>query len=378
MDHGATVLQSVATATCKCPAKKFPYRYIMMMTSGNITPKEYKRIVLNERPVGDIEPTTFRTEVLPFDLRPGEGEVLVQVTYLSLDPAMRGYLRDVRSYLPPVQIGEVMRAQGLAVIIAVGTGSTHSVGETVSGVWGMTEYAVVKDAAAKKLVVSKGIEALDFLNTLGTSGMTAYFGIKDVAEVKKGDVLLISGAAGSVGAIACQLGKRAGAKVYGIAGSADKCEWLEKELGVDGALNYKSPSFKEDFKKIGYVDVYFDNVGGDMLDMVLTRLAQNARIALCGAISVYNSTKPAAIHNYTTLIGQRAKMQGFIVFDYAARYPEAIQELSAGLVDGSLKRKFHVVEGGIEQAPASLPLLFSGGNNGKLVVKVSEPPKSRL
>lgn len=342
------------------------------------TPKEYKRIVLQERPVAEIEPTTFRTEVLPFDLKPGQGEVLVQVTWLSLDPAMRGYLRDVRSYLPPVQIGEVMRAQGLAVVIEVGPGSKHTIGETVSGVWGMTEYAVVKDDAARKLVVPKGIDALDFLNVLGSSGMTAYFGIKDVAQVKKGDVLVVSGAAGSVGAIACQLGKRAGAKVYGIAGSHEKCDWLEKELGVDGALNYKSPTFREDFKKVGYVDVYFDNVGGDMLDMVLTRLAQNARIALCGAISQYNATKPAALHNYTTLIGQRARVQGFIVFDYAPRYPEAIKELSAGLIDGSLKRKFHIVEGGIEQAPASLPLLFSGGNSGKLVVKVSEAPKSRL
>ncbi|GLB40439.1 putative N-terminal domain of oxidoreductase [Lyophyllum shimeji] len=342
------------------------------------TAKTYKRIVLQSRPVGEIEPTTFRTEVLPFDLKPGQGEVLVQVTWLSLDPAMRGYIRDARSYLPPVQIGEVMRAQGLGVIIEVGPGSTHAPGETVAVVPGMTEYAVVKDHAATKLVVPEGIETLDFLNVLGSSGMTAYFGIKDVAEVKKGDVLVVSGAAGSVGAIACQLGKRAGAKVYGIAGSPEKCEWLEKELGVDGALDYKSPTFREDFKKIGYIDVYFDNVGGDILDMVLTRLAQNARIALCGAISQYNAVKPAALHNYTTLISQRAKIQGFIVLDYAPRYPEAIKELSAGLVDGSIKRKFHIVEGGIEKAPASLPLLFSGGNKGKLVVKISEEPKSKM
>ncbi|KAF5381955.1 hypothetical protein D9615_004350 [Tricholomella constricta] len=342
------------------------------------TPKEYKRIVLNERPVTDIEPTTFRTEVLPFDLKPGQGEILVQATWLSLDPAMRGYLKDVRSYLPPVQIGEVMRAQALGVVIEAGSGSALAVGDTVSGVWGMTEYAVVKDAAVQKLTIPKGVQALDFLNTLGSSGMTAYFGLKDVAEIKKGDILVVSGAAGSVGAIACQLGKRAGAKVYGIAGSPDKCQWLEKELGIDGAFNYKSPTFREDFKKIGYVNVYFDNVGGDILDMVLTRLAQNARIALCGAISQYNAAKPAGLQNYLTLIAQRAKIQGFIVFDYAARYPEAIQELAQGLSDGSIKRKFHIVEGGIEQAPVALPLLFSGGNTGKLVVKVSEEPRPRL
>ncbi|KAG5638779.1 hypothetical protein H0H81_010200 [Sphagnurus paluster] len=342
------------------------------------TPEQYKRIVLNERPVGDFEPTTFRTEALPFNLKPGQGQVLVKTTWLSLDPAMRGYVRDVRSYLPPVQIGEVMRAQGLGVIIQVGPGSKLAVGDTVTGAWGMTEYAVVKDSAVEKLVIPNGVHALDFLNTLGSSGMTAYFGLKDVAELKKGDVLVVSGAAGSVGAIACQLGKRAGAKVYGIAGSDDKCQWLQKELGADGAFNYKSPTFREDFKKIGFVDVYFDNVGGEILDMVLTRLAQNARIALCGAISQYNATKPAGLRNYLTLISMRAKIQGFIVFDYASRYPEAIKELAAGLSDGSIKRKFHIVEGGIEQAPVALPLLFSGGNTGKLVVKISEEPLSKL
>ncbi|KAG5642578.1 hypothetical protein DXG03_002529 [Asterophora parasitica] len=372
-------------------AHLFSHRpHILLFQTKNqnmATPKQFKRIVLNERPVGDIEPTTFRTEFLPFDLKPSPGEVLVQATWLSLDPAMRGYLKDVRSYLPPVQIGEftsswvivqVMRAQALGVVIQTGEGSKLAVGDTVSGVWGMTEYAVVKDAAVQKLIIPRGVQALDFLNTLGSSGMTAYFGLKDVAEVKPGDILVVSGAAGSVGAITCQLGKRAGAKVYGIAGSADKCEWLEKELGVDGAFNYKSPTFKEDFKKIGYVNVYFDNVGGDILDMVLTRLAQGARIALCGAISQYNAAKPAGLNNYLTLISMRAKIQGFIVFDYASRYPEAIQELAAGLSDGSIKRKFHIVEGGIEQAPKALPLLFSGGNTGKLVVKVSEEPRPRL
>ncbi|KAG6820955.1 hypothetical protein H0H93_009191 [Arthromyces matolae] len=259
------------------------------------TPRTYKQIVLNERPVGNFEPSTFRTEVLPFNLKPGRGEVLVKSTWLPLIPAMRGYVRDARSYLPPVKIGEVMRAE-----------------------------------------------------------------------------------VGSVGVIACQLGKRAGAKVYGMAGSPDKCDWLVKELGIDGVLNYKSKTFRDDLKKIGYIDVFFDNVGGEILDMVLTRLAQNARIALCGAISQYNSAKPRGLQNYQNLISQRAKIQGFIVFDYANRYPEAIKELSAGLVDGSIKRKFHIVEGGIEQAPKALPLLFNGGNTGKLVVKIAEEPKSKL
>ncbi|KAG6897052.1 hypothetical protein C0992_004461 [Termitomyces sp. T32_za158] len=241
-------------------------------------PQTFKQIVLNERPVGDFEPNTFRSEVLPLNLKPGEGEVLVRCTWLSLDPAMRGYVRDARSYLPPVKIGEVMRAQGLGVVVEAGPGTSISAGDTVSGAWGMTEYAIMKEKMVTKLIIPEGVQALDFLNTLGSSGLTAYFvslaihsrgpfliqsqGLKDVAQVKAGDIMVVSGAAGSVGAIACQLGKRAGAKVYGLAGSPDKCDWLVKELGIDGALNYKSETFREDFKKIGYVDVFFDNVGG--------------------------------------------------------------------------------------------------------------------
>ncbi|PPQ66557.1 hypothetical protein CVT24_007122 [Panaeolus cyanescens] len=339
-------------------------------------PTHYKRIVLNSRPAGDIEPDTFRTEVLPLaNLKPGNGEVLVQCTWLSLDPAMRGYIRDVRSYLPPVKIGEVMRAGGLGVVVEAGPASKFKVGDYVSGAWGMTEFSVMKDKDLEILHLQPGIEPLDYLNVLGSSGLTAYFGLKKVGELKAGEVLVVSGAAGSVGAIACQLGKAAGAKVYAIAGSEDKCAWLEKELGVDKAFNYKSPTFYADIKKIGYLDVYFDNVGGEILDFLLTRLKKNARIVLCGAISAYNSQKPRGLQSYMNLISQRAKIQGFILFDYISEYPVALNELSKGLSSGAIKRKFHIIDGGIEQAPVALPMLFSGGNTGKLVVKVSEEPK---
>ncbi|KAF5359397.1 hypothetical protein D9756_003399 [Leucocoprinus leucothites] len=340
-------------------------------------PQTYKRIVLNSRPVGDFEPDTFRTEVLPFTSlgKPGKQEALVQCTWISLDPAMRGFVRDARSYLPPVQIGETMRAQGVGVVIAVGEDSKLKVGDYVTGSWGMTEYALVQDKILDKLELYPGVQPLDYLNTLGTSGLTAYFGLKKIGEIKPGEKLVISGAAGSVGVIACQLGKAAGAKVYAIAGSPDKCEWLEKELGVEKAFNYKSSTFLEDFKNsVGYLDVYFDNVGGDILDFMLTRLNKNARIALCGAISAYNSAKPKGLQAYLNLISQRAKIQGFIVFDYVKEYPIALSEMGKGLASGKIKRRFHVVEGGIEQAPKALPLLFTGGNTGKLVVKVSEEP----
>ncbi|KAJ3997428.1 hypothetical protein F5050DRAFT_1429842 [Lentinula boryana] len=377
-------------------------------------PTHYTRIVLNERPPGDIDSKTFRSEKVPYSkVKVGDDQVLVQVTWLSLDPAMRGWLRvrpvmlvtstslslaqDERSYLPPVQIGETMRAGGLGVVVDKGKNVNFKIGQLVSGsetfilnqklllilhacagTFGWTEYAIVNGKDAEPIDTPQGLLEIDYLNNLGMAGLTAYFGLKDIGQVKAGETLVVSGAAGAVGSMVCQLGLRAGAKVYAIAGSQDKCEWLEKEIGVTKAINYKGPSFRQDFREIGYLDVYFDNVGGDILDMCLSRLNRNARIVLCGAISAYNSVgKPKGIQNYLTLISQRAKIQGFIVFDYVKRYPEAIAEISQGLRDGSIKRKFHIVEG-LENAPSALPLLFSGGNTGKLVVKVAEPLQTKL
>jgi hypothetical protein len=195
----------------------------------------------------------------------------------------------------------------------------------------------------------------------------------DVGKIKAGETLVVSGAAGSVGSVACQIGKIYGAKVIGIAGSDDKCRWLKEELKIDAALNYKSPTFQDEFKEaVGYLDVFFDNVGGEILDFALTRLNKGARIVLCGAISQYNAPKPMGISAYLNLISQRAKMEGFVVLDYADRYPEAFTNLSKWTSEGRIIRKFHIVEG-LEKAPVSLPLLFSGGNTGKLVVCVSGP-----
>jgi len=291
---------------------------------------------------------------------------------------MRGWLRDTRSYLPPVQIGEVMRASGLGTVVKTGSGSKFEIGDIVQATVGWTEYAVMDDKHCTKIVPPKGTDSLDFLNTLGLPGMTAYFGLKDVGKLKKGETLFVSGAAGAVGSLACQLGKHAGAKVIAIAGSDEKCAWLEQELGVDKALNYKSKTFYKDWKAQGYLDVYFDNVGGDILDFALTKLNKGARVVLCGAISEYNSVKPKGLQSYMSLISQRAKMEGFIVFDYASQYPAAVKEIAAALADGSIKRKFHIVEG-LEKAPEALPMLFTGGNTGKLVIKVAEEDsKSKL
>ncbi|KAF8841215.1 NAD(P)-binding protein [Paxillus ammoniavirescens] len=337
----------------------------------------FTRIVLRERPEADVLPDTFEKQTVSKDeLQPGPEEAVVQVTYLSLDPAMRGWLRDVRSYLPPVQIGEVMRAIGLGIVVQVGDGSAFKEGDIVSGSVGWTEFAVMKDKALQKLTPPPGSNALDFLNTLGMPGMTAYFGLNEVGQLRPGETLLVSGAAGAVGSLVCQLGKRAGAKVIALAGSDEKCAWLEDELEVDKALNYKSETFQEDLKNaVGYLDVFFDNVGGEILDLALKRLNKNARIVLCGAISAYNSSQPRGLVNYQNIIAQRAKIQGFVVFDYTSQYPKAIGDLASALGDGTLKRKFHVVEG-IENAPKALLMLFSGANTGKLVLKVSDEPSA--
>jgi len=338
----------------------------------------YTQIVLAERPKQDITPSTFRKVVKKLDIKPGKDEVLVQVQYVSLDPAMRGWLRDTRSYVPPVQIGEVMRAGGLGVVVEAGQDSGLIPGQTVSGTFGWTEYALLNKKHVKKADVPSGAELLDLLGPLGMTGLTAYFGLLDVGKVKAGETLVVSGAAGATGSIVCQLGKKKGARVIGIAGTDEKCQWLEKELGVDKALNYKSPTYTADYKKhVGYFDVFFDNVGGPGLDFALTRMKPHARIVLCGAISDYNATKPHGLQGYMNLISQRGRIEGFIVFDYEKRYPEALRDLASWLKDGSLKRRFHVVEG-LENAPAALPMLFAGGNTGKLVVKVARKEKARL
>ncbi|TFK92657.1 alcohol dehydrogenase [Polyporus arcularius HHB13444] len=339
-----------------------------------MAPSTYTQITLAERPEAEILPTTFKREVVPLNLKPGPKQILVKLRYVSIDPAMRGWLRDKRSYLPPVQIGEVMRAGGLAEVVEAGPESAFKVGDIVEGTWGWREYGVFDDKAATKVDVQPGLDILDYMGPLGMTGMTAYFGLLDVGQVKPGEKLLVSGAAGATGSVVCQIGKKKGAKVYAIAGSQEKCDWLEKDVGVEKALNYKSPTFFDDFKKhVGYVDVFFDNVGGEILDFVLTRLNLHARIVLCGAISDYNKAKPQGLTAYLNLIAMRAKIQGFIVFDYAKQYSEARQEIAAWLKDGSFKRRFHVVKG-LQNAPEALNLLFSGGNTGKLIVQVSDEP----
>lgn len=339
----------------------------------------YSRIVLAERPETDIDDKTFKMEKAPMPDASSlkNDQVLIKVEHLSLDPAMRGWLRDARSYLPPVQIGEVMRAGGLGEVAAVGPSvQSLKVGDKVEGIVGWQEYAVVAEKQLTKRVPPKGAQLTDYLGVLGMPGQTAYWGINDVGQIKPGETVVVSGAAGAVGSTVCQIAKLRGCNVVGIAGGKDKCEWLEKDLGIK-AIDYKAPTFHEEFKKVGYLDVYFDNVGGDMLDFALTRLKQHARIVLCGAISDYNKVKPKGLQNYLTLIAMRGRLQGLIVFDYKERYGEAEKEMAQWIAEGKLKRRETVLYG-LENCVKGLQGIFQGANTGKMLITLEKDSKARM
>ncbi len=309
---------------------------------------------------------------------PAEGGVLVKVLALSLDPAMRGWMNEGKSYIPPVAIGEVMRAGGIGRVVA----SKHpdfAVGDTVSGTPGVQEYWSVPAAQVARSSLSKIDLALgsvtQWLNVLGMPGMTGYFGLMDVGQPQPGETVVVSGAAGAVGQTVGQIAKISGCRVVGIAGGAAKCDWVVRELGFDACIDYKTGSVREGLKQHcpKGVDIYFDNVGGEILDTVLTRINLKARIIICGAISQYNNTTPVAgPKNYLSLLVNRARMEGIVVFDYAQRYPLAIAEMAAYLKDGRMKSKEDIVPGGVAAFPDTLNKLFSGENFGKLVLQVAE------
>jgi hypothetical protein len=302
---------------------------------------------------------------------PAPGEFLTAVSYISLDPAMRGWMNAGASYIDPVEIGEVMRAANVGRVVA----SEHpgfAPGEHVYGTFGVQEFALSDGKGVLKIDPALA-PAPTYLGALGLPGMTAYFGLLDTAKLKQGDTVVVSGAAGAVGSVAGQIAKIKGARVIGIAGGQTKCSWLVDELGFDAAIDYKAQDVRAELRKAAPngVDVYFDNVGGEILDAVLTRLARGARIVICGAVSQYNASQ--GLHgprNYLALLVSRASMTGMVVFDFAPRFREAAGEIAGWLADGRLLSREHIVEGGIEKFPAALLMLFSGENIGKLVLHV--------
>jgi len=335
----------------------------------------HKSVVLAKRPKDNIIPgETFKLvsdNPTPSadDLK--DGEVLFETNYTSIDPAMRGWLNDTRSYIPPVKIGEVMRSGCLGTIKA-SKNSRFPVGSHATATAGWTEYKVCKENELEKVIVPKGARLTDTMSVLGMTGLTAYFGLLDVGKVEAGDFVVVSGAAGATGSVVCQIAKLKGATVLGIAGSDDKCQWLKEELGCDDALNYKDKDFQKKFRAAtkNLIDVYFDNVGGEILDAALSRAKPHARFVMCGGISQYNSSNPQGPKNYLMIVSMRIRMEGFIVFDYQKQYGSALKDLAQWLSEGKIKRKETIVKGGIAQAQNALRDLYDGVNTGKLLVEV--------
>ena len=325
---------------------------------------------LAARPVGLPKPSDWTYAEAPVP-EPGDGEVLIKVRYISLDPAMRGWMNDARSYIPPVGIGEVMRALAAGEV----TASNHpdiAVGDHVTGLLGVQEYAIAHGNAVIKVDTSLAPLPV-YLGTLGMPGMTAYFGLLDIGKPQEGETVLVSGAAGAVGGIVGQIAKLKGAHVVGIAGGAEKCRHALEELGFDAMIDYKSEDVMAALAKHcpKGIDVYFDNVGGEILDAALAHLARNARVIICGAISQYNATEAVrGPSNYLALLVQHATMTGFVVSDYGARYAEGAQEMAGWLAAGKLVSREDIAEG-FENFPDTLLRLFSGENTGKLVLKVA-------
>jgi NADPH-dependent curcumin reductase CurA len=335
---------------------------------SSIQNRQFKLI---SRPVGMVKRSDFEftTASVP---QPGPGEVLVKVLYLSLDPAMRGWMNEGRSYVPPVGLGEVMRAGGVGTVIASSDPSLV-VGDHVVGFTGVQDYAIAKANMVTR--VDPRLAPLPrYLGALGMPGMTAYFGLLDICDPKPGETVVVSGAAGAVGALVGQIAKIKGCRVVGIAGGPAKCKYLTQDLGFDAAIDYKGEDVSKALRQHcpNGVNVYFDNVGGDILDAVLAQLVLKARVSLCGAISQYNNLEGIqGPRNYLSLLINRARMEGFIVIDYAARFPEGVKAIAGWLAEGKLKAREDIVDG-LETFPETLLKLYKGENFGKLVIKVAD------
>jgi len=329
-----------------------------------------KQIILTKRPFGMPDADTWKLENNPIpELK--EGEVLIQQHYISLDPAMRGWLNETKSYIAPVALNDVMRAGTVGEVVKANNHPKFKVGDFITG-WGGVQQYTITDGKQYYKVDPKLAPLPSYIGTLGMPGMTAYFGILEVGKIKEGDRVLVSGAAGAVGSVVGQIAKIKGCTVVGIAGGPEKCKYLVEELGFDDAIDYKSENVKTAIKEKcpKGIDVYFDNVGGEILDAALSRLRMHARIVICGAISQYNNTTPiVGPSNYLSLLVNRGTMQGMVVMDYAKDYGTAAREMGGWMAQGKLKSREDIYEG-IENFYPTFTRLFSGDKKGKLVLKV--------
>ena len=323
---------------------------------------ENQRIVLANRPKGWVTPENFRIEKVQVPA-PGDGEVLVKNLWLSLDPYMRGRISEAKSYVKGVDIGEVMVGQTVGEVIDSKSKNLkigdHVLTQTGWQLYGVTKEATKVDAARAPLSY--------YLGVLGMPGMTAYFGLKDIGQPKPGETVVVSAASGAVGSVVGQLAKLWGCRAIGIAGGREKCDYVTRELGFDACIDYKSANLRDELKD---VDVYFDNVGGEMLDILLTRMKLFGRIVVCGMIADYNATEPYRLKNLRAVLVNRLKLQGMIVFDWKERYGEALKALGGYYAAGKLKTRESIVEG-LANAPQGLVSLLRGGNFGKQLVKLA-------
>jgi NADPH-dependent curcumin reductase CurA len=328
---------------------------------------------LKSRPTGLIKADNFELVSEPMPV-PEEAQLLIRSVYLSLDPAMRGWLIDRPSYVPPVQIGEIMR--GLAIgIVEKSNHPKFAAGDRVQGMFGWQEYLLSNGEALTKLPES-GLPFSAYLGLFGLAGLTAYGGLLEVGQPRGGETLLISGAAGSVGSLVGQIGKIKGLRVVGIAGTDEKCHWLREELAFDAAVNYKDDNYKKQLKAAcaNGVDIYFENVGGEILESALYLMNTFGRVVLCGLISQYNATAPVpGPFNFALVISKRLKIQGFLATDYSSKVKEMVSNFTQWHSSGQLKYRVDIVCG-LESAPAAINKLFDGSNNGKLMVQLSDPP----
>jgi NADPH-dependent curcumin reductase CurA len=330
-----------------------------------------RRLLLAERPTGMVDESIVRIDEGDVP-EPGPGEALARVRFLSIDPTIRTWMDDAPGYLPPIGIDEVVRGAGIAEVVSSNCPG-YSPGDLLFGMTGWQDYVIADEGGRAMQALPPGVSPQIALGLFGITGMTAYFGLLDVGRLREGDVVVVSGAAGATGSTVGQIAKLKGAgRVIGIAGGPEKCRWVVDELGFDAAIDYKGESVAARLRELAPdgVDLYFDNVGGEILDACLGQLAMRGRVALCGAISTYNDrgsmTGPA---NYRSLIIRRGRMEGFIILDYLDRFPEAQAEMAGWLASGQIKSAEHIVEG-LDRAPDALNLLFTGGNTGKVIVKI--------
>ena len=329
-----------------------------------------RRVLLARRPEGLVTEDDFSHDAVPVP-EPGDGEVLVRTEWIGIDATVRTWLSKAEGYIPPVELGEVVRSSGIGRVLTSRSDRVPE-GALVSTLTGWQEYAVVGDDTMLTNPLAAGVDAEAALALFGAAGITAYVGLTDIGKVREGDTVVVSAAAGATGSIAVQIAKLLGCRVIGITGSDEKCAWLVDDLAVDGAINHRTDDVPARLKELcpKRVDVFFDNTGGPILEHVLGRIADRARIVLCGAISSYNDHhKPPGPASYLNLISRRARMEGFISWDSWGRFEEISGILAGWLADGRLTYRTHVYEG-LDAAPKALNAMFTGENIGKVVIRL--------